>query len=553
MPRTDARSGRANGLYVLTGGAFAALLVLGLLLYGMGRPSGGLSSSGSASGGEKADGLVVYCAAGIRLPVEQVAADYEREYGVPVHLQYGGSQTLLSQLEVARSGDLYIPGDDEYITLGREKGLVEETIPLATMRPVIIVRRGNPKQIRGIADLWREDVRPALGNPEQAAIGKLVRELLRNSGQWERLEQHVTRTGVFQPTVPEVANNVAIGSSDAGIVWDTTVALYPDLEAIEAPELKPGEAGISVGVLQSAGDPTAALRLARYLGARDKGLVTFREKGFRTVEGDKWSENPEITFFCGSVNRRAVEPAIQAFERREGVRVNTVYNGCGILTGQMRTIAGGQQGLGFPDTYMACDVYYLNAVEELFQDSVDISDTEVVIAVPKGNPKGIRNLHDLAQPGVRMAVGQPDQCTIGVLTRTLLQAEGVYDEVMANVVTQTATSALLVPTVTTGSVDATLAYATDTLSEAEKLEVIRIQSPAALAIQPFAIARSSEQKQLARRLYDTIAASRQTFETAGFHWRLDGGPSSVVRSPLPEVQPARVSRDEQQTTDNGQE
>ena len=522
MPRRHDRSGRANGLFVLSGGALAALLVLGLLLYGMGRPSGSWSTTrGSGSGGEGGGGLVVYCAAGIRLPVEQIAAEYEREYGVPVHLQYGGSQTLLSQLEVARTGDLYLPGDDEYMELGREKGLVRETIPLAMMRPVIIVRRGNPKEIRGIADLWREEVRTALGNPEQAAIGKLARKLLQATGQWERLEQHVTRTGVFQPTVPEVANNVAIGSSDAGIVWDTTVALYPDLEAIDAPELAPGEAGISVGVLESAKDPTAALRLARYFGARDKGLARFRENGFRTVEGDKWSEHPEITFFCGSVNRRAVEPAIQAFERREGVRVNTVYNGCGILTGQMRTIAGGRQGLGFPDTYMACDVYYLDAVKELFQDGVDISDTEVVIAVPKGNPKGIRTLRDLARPGVRVSVGQPDQCTIGVLTRTLLQAEGVHEEVMANVATQTATSALLVPTVTTGSVDATLAYATDTLAEAERLEVIRIESPAALAIQPFAIARSSEQKQLARRLYETIAASRQTFETAGFHWRLD--------------------------------
>ncbi len=35
---------------------------------------------------------------------------------------------------------------------------------------------------------------------------------------------------------------------------------------------------------------------------------------------------PELTFFAGSVNRRALEPVIKRFEIREAVRVNTVYS-----------------------------------------------------------------------------------------------------------------------------------------------------------------------------------------------------------------------------------
>jgi molybdate transport system substrate-binding protein len=215
-----------------------------------------------------------------------------------------------------------------------------------------------------------------------------------------------------------------------------------------------------------------------------------------------------------------VEGVIKSFSEREGVTVNTVYNGCGILTGQMRTIRDQQQGAGFPDTYMACDRYYLENVKDWFQDDVDISDTDVVIAVPKGNPGKIQNLRDLLKPGVRIAVGQPEQCTIGALTRDLLKAEGIYDDAMKNVVTQTASSAMLIPTVTTGSVDAALAYATDTKAEADKVDVIRIDLPSAKAIQPFAIARSSDHKYLGRRLYAAIADSQAAFEQAGFHFRL---------------------------------
>src|SRR4051794_17055513 len=47
----------------------------------------------------KTRALVVYCAAGLRKPVEEAARDYKTQQGVEVQLQYGGSETLLSQIE----------------------------------------------------------------------------------------------------------------------------------------------------------------------------------------------------------------------------------------------------------------------------------------------------------------------------------------------------------------------------------------------------------------------------------------------------------------------
>lgn len=508
----NSRRGAANALLVLGLSAVVILALLGFVLVDMGGSS---SKPGSGQ-----DQLFLFCAAGIRPPVEQIVEDYQREHGVSVQLQYGGSNTLLSQLEVGQTGDLYIAADESYITRAQEKGLAVEALPLATQRPVIAVPPGNPKNIAGIDDLLREDVSVALANPDQAAVGKKTRDLLKSSGHWEDLQAHVTKKGVFNPTVPEVANAVQTGSVDAGIIWDSTAHRHGSLEVIRTPELDAGVSHVMIGVLTSTKDPAGALRLARYIGARDKGLVTFAEEGFEPADGDVWIEEPELTFFCGSVNRRAVEPIIKEFEQREGARVNCVYNGCGILTAQMQAIVDGQQSGGFPDTYMACDVYYLKSVEEMFQDAVNVSDTEVVIAVPKGNPKNVQSLEDLTKPGIKVSLGQPDQCTIGVLTRQLLESENVYEGVMANVVTQTPSSAMLVPTIVTGSVDATLAFKTDTLAEHDKLDVIVIDSPAAKAIQPFSIARSSDHKQLARRLYSAIASSRDKFETAGFHWRL---------------------------------
>jgi len=510
------RCGAANLLYVFLLVALIALVGLAFALLRLGR----------STPGSDVDRLRVFCAAGLRPPTDKIAARYKREYGVSIQLQYGGSSTLLNQIEVGETGDLYLAGDDGYTDLAHEQGLVAERIPVATMRPVLAVQKGNPKQIQGVKDLLRDDVRVALGNPDQAAIGRKTRALLTDSGQWAAVEKQVTHRGVFKPTVAEVANDVKLGSVDVGIVWDATTAQYPELEAIRTPELDRGEAKITIGVLTSAKNPAGALRFARYVASRDRGLKEYAALGYEPLDGDVWAEVPELTFFAGSVNRRALDPIIKKFEAREGVVINTIYNGCGILTAQMKAIDRNQDS-GFPDMYMACDVYYLNTVQDWFQDAVNVSNTDIVIAVQKGNPKRIRSLADLARPGIRLVIGQPDQCTIGVLTKRLLEEEGLYEKLVAeNVVAQKPSSAMLVPAITAEAADAVLAYATDTLAERDRLHVVSIDSPLAKAVQPYAIARSSDYKYLGRRLYETIEQSRECFESAGFVWVLGESPGS---------------------------
>jgi molybdate transport system substrate-binding protein len=497
-----------NGKHVVVIG-LSAIVVLVAMLTILSRPA---EDAGSGPP------LLVYCAAGIKPPVLELAREFEEKYGTPIQLQYGGSGTLLSNVEVSQRGDLYIAGDRSYIDIASERGLIDEVLPLAYLRPVIAVARGNPKGINGTGDLLEEGIRIALGNPDTASIGRQTKRFLTQAGLWEQIRKQTEISGVFKPTVPEVANDIQLGAVDAGIIWDATAAQYDDLEAIRDPVFSSAVMEISIAVTRSTRQPQKALRFARWLNSR-VGNKVFNQCGFAPVEGDIWELRPEITFFCGAVNRRAVDSIIKAFAEREGIVINTVYNGCGILTGQMRTIRQDQKGAGFPDVYMACDRYYLENVKEWFQEDVDISDTDIVIAVPKGNPKNIESLGDLAKPGMRVSVGQPEQCTIGALTRQLLRKMNVHDAVMKNVVMQTASSAMLIPTVTTKSVDATLAYFTDTMAESDKVDAIRIDSPHAKAIQPFSIARSSEYKYLGRRLLKRISESKESFSSAGFNVR----------------------------------
>ena len=235
---SDRRRGAVSNHAVMAIIGLRVLVSLGVLLSQMGQ----VKPAKSAGGDEKATtSLTFFCAAGIRKPVEAVAKRYLEEYGVQVNLDYGGSNTLLSRIDTAKTGDLYLAADESYINSARKKGLVAESLSLARMKPVIAVADGNPKNITRIEDLLREDVRTVLGNPDQAAVGKRTRKLLKASGHWTKLEAMVRQTGTFQPTVPEVANTVKIGGADAAVIWNTTTKIVDGIEAIEVPELDKGE------------------------------------------------------------------------------------------------------------------------------------------------------------------------------------------------------------------------------------------------------------------------------------------------------------------------
>jgi molybdate transport system substrate-binding protein len=274
--RLSFRPGQINGMWLAFIGSAIALALLIVTL-----------AWDSASWfGSKREAVFVYCAASLKQPVEAAARAYEEETGTPIVLQFGGSQTLMAQAELGERGDLYIPADDGYVHIARDRGLIDEVLPLARMTPVLVVAKGNPLKIGSLDDvIQREDVRMSQADAKQAAVGKVTREALSKSGNWAGL---LKRTVVTKPTVSDVATDVRVGAADAGIIWDAMLPLYPQLERVPAPELEARPSNVAVTVLKTAKQPTEALRFARYLAARDRGLIHFKEAGFEVVDGDLW-------------------------------------------------------------------------------------------------------------------------------------------------------------------------------------------------------------------------------------------------------------------------
>ena len=208
--------------------------------------------------------LVVYCAEAMRVPMEATARDYERETGQKVFLHFGASQTILANLYFTKQGDLFLPADDSFIDLARDKSLVATVLPLARMTAVALLRPGYTAPLQTWADLVAEGHTIGLGNTQSTAIGKLVRARLIQLELWEQLE---IRQPTYLVSVNDVANNTRLGTIDVGVVWDATAHQHPKLTVVHLPELDSVTARVQIALTKYSTQPDAAMRFVRFLRA----------------------------------------------------------------------------------------------------------------------------------------------------------------------------------------------------------------------------------------------------------------------------------------------
>jgi molybdate transport system substrate-binding protein len=210
---------------------------------------------------------MVHSGAGMRGPVAEAAEKFTADTGVKVDISYSGSNMLLGQIDLTHRGDVYIPGDADYVEMARGKSLVTYDRPICRFVPVIMVARGNPEQIKGLADLARPKLRLGVGDREACAVGRVTERLMiKNDVDPQKIAANVVLT---TPTVNELALKIKLHTVDAAIVWDSIAAQYPqDGEAIAIPpehNIAPVVAGAT---LTCSSNPAAARAFLDFLASR---------------------------------------------------------------------------------------------------------------------------------------------------------------------------------------------------------------------------------------------------------------------------------------------
>jgi molybdate transport system substrate-binding protein len=199
----------------------------------------------------------------------------------------------------------------------------------------------------------------------------------------------------------------------------------------------------------------------------------------------------ELRVFVAASLTNAVKDHQQGFEKVNNVKILTNFGGSDQLYQQIYS--------GSPvDVFMAADSSWLLRLNQnglLYNGKYwNFTSNILVVVLPPDNPKNIKSLIDLVQPGVRIAVagftvpvGRYTNITLTQIEKTWGNSaspkykgpewQNYRHRVIANVVTYETTVEQVVGKVLTGTVDAGFAYMSDaTFLGQSKLKYVQIPS-----------------------------------------------------------------------------
>ena len=176
--------------------------------------------------------VTVYAAASLRESFGRIGARFEAAHpGEKVHLGFAGSQELRAQIEHGAPADVFASADMQNMDALVRAGLAKQPRIFARNTLAIVVPKGNPRGVGKLADLARLE-RVVVAAPEVPA-GKYSRALLAREGLADAVGRKIVSNEL---NVRQVAQKVALGEAEAGIVYRTDALAFRDrLDAIDLP------------------------------------------------------------------------------------------------------------------------------------------------------------------------------------------------------------------------------------------------------------------------------------------------------------------------------
>ena len=177
----------------------------------------------------------------------------------------------------------------------------------------------------------------------------------------------------------------------------------------------------------------------------------------------------DINLFAGAGLRQPVDHLVQAFEAETGHRVFVEYGGSGKLMVRIRTLGKG-------DLFIPGALFYIDILE---QEGIVVSYTPIVAHTPvvginRKSKINCRTFADIATPGFRLALGDPQAMALGKNAMAILECTGLKDAVLKNVVVYGATVKQLALYVSNGEVDGAIIGRADAVQFNDTIRIVPV-------------------------------------------------------------------------------
>lgn len=252
-----------------------ALLSAGAALLGCSERSAAPAAAAAVTSPPAGPHVVrVFATASLRRPFEALAKRYQQDHPeAKVELRCDGGAQLLAAMHEGAKCDVVAIGDSSLMSRFAAAAYLAPGSPteLARNRIAIVVAKANPKNIAGLRDLLRADVKLALG-ARSSSIGRHARWVLSHLGD--------AKPAVEANTADAVHELVASGQADAGIVYVTTLLAADARTArIDVPDEQNTPVLYSISVTRESAEPRGAGAF-RALALGPVGAQIFADAGF---------------------------------------------------------------------------------------------------------------------------------------------------------------------------------------------------------------------------------------------------------------------------------
>lgn len=179
----------------------------------------------TACGKEEKSEVIVSAAASLEEGILEIAGEFERDTGVEVSVNLGGSGSLKKQVEEGAPVDVILLASKSYYDELDSEGYIEKGGDLLGNTLTVIGKKkiGNIREVAGTI---------AIGDPGFVPAGRYAREALMKAGIWEDLDGDLLLTKDVRSALA-YAN---MGEADYSVVYKTDSLLGRDLEVYEVPE-----------------------------------------------------------------------------------------------------------------------------------------------------------------------------------------------------------------------------------------------------------------------------------------------------------------------------
>jgi molybdate transport system substrate-binding protein len=220
----------------------------------------------------------------------------------------------------------------------------------------------------------------------------------------------------------------------------------------------------------------------------------------------------ELVLLSGAGLRQPVETLLAAFTRKTGIRVVVSYGGSGQQ--MVRYLAS---GLG--DVFIPGSLFYIKQL--VAKGKIKYYRPTVfhlpVIAINRKSRFRVKSLKDMAQPGLRLGLGDPKSMALGRTAEEILTKSGLKKAVAKNVVVRAATVKQLALYVAKGFVDVAVISRADAFQNQKRVLMVPIPRQYYTAdVVGAGVFLTTTQPARAKRLADWLSSPRAVAVFAKF-------------------------------------